>query len=223
MSDDAVMASDDAGESSARPRVDDMSRAAVLLMQGVVYRSDGGDWGRVLEHQARLRSHFAVVGLDLVVDEAEGWAFLRTHPGDADPGASHDDVKLPRLIPRHQLTFEVSLLLALLRRRLAEFDAKGGDTRLVLSRGEIVELARLFLPGGGDDLRLYREIDRYIARVAELGFLRELPPSSSDAGSFEVRRILKAFVDAQWLGELDERLAAYQQVAEQRRNEGNDD
>ncbi|MCL2635709.1 MAG: DUF4194 domain-containing protein, partial [Betaproteobacteria bacterium] len=29
-------------------------------------------------------------------------------------------------------------------------------------------------------------------------------------GSFEVRRILKAFVDARWLGELDERLAAYQ-------------
>ena len=27
--------------------------------------------------------------------------------------------------------------------------------------------------------------------------------------AFEVRRILKAFVDAQWLGELDARLAAY--------------
>jgi hypothetical protein len=28
---------------------------------------------------------------------------------------------------------------------------------------------------------------------------------------FEVRRILKAFVDAQWLAEFDQRLAAYQQ------------
>jgi hypothetical protein len=217
-----VVASDAAGEAAARPRVDDMSRAAVLLMQGVIYRSDGRDWGRVLEHQTRLRSHFAVVGLDLVVEEAEGWAFLRTRPGHADPGASDDDVKLPRLIPRHQLTFEVSLLLALLRRRLAEFDAKGGDTRLVLSRADIAELARLFLPDGGDDLRLFREIDRYIARICELGFLRELPPSSSEAGSFEVRRILKAFVDAEWLGELDERLAGYQEVAEQRRKEGSD-
>lgn len=217
---DLVVAADDGIKVAARPRVDDMSRAAVLLMQGVVYRSDGRDWGRVLEHQARLRSHFAVVGLELVVDEAEGWAFLRTRPGDEDLGATDDDVKLPRLIPRHQLTFEVSLLLALLRRRLAEFDAKGGDTRLVLSRADIAELARLFLPDAGDDLRLFREIDRHIARIGELGFLRELPPSSSEAGSFEVRRILKAFIDAQWLGELDERLAGYHEVAEQRRKEG---
>ena len=28
-------------------------------------------------------------------------------------------------------------------------------------------------------------------------------------GNFEVRRILKAFVDAQWLAEFDERLARY--------------
>jgi hypothetical protein len=28
-------------------------------------------------------------------------------------------------------------------------------------------------------------------------------------GMFEVQRILKAFVDAQWLGEFDARLAAY--------------
>ena len=214
------MTPDDATEAAARPPVDDMSRAAVLLMQGVVYRSDGRDWGRVIEHQARLRSHFGVVGLDLVVDEAEGWAFLRTGVSDADHAGDDDDVKLPRLIPRHQLTFEVSLLLALLRRRLAEFDATGGDTRLILSRADIAELARLFLPDAGDDLRLFREIDRFIARICDLGFLRELPPSSSEAGSFEVRRILKAFVDAQWLGELDERLAGYHDVAEQRRKEG---
>lgn len=207
------MGSGDSDE-AARPRVDDVSRAAVLLMQGVVYRSDGRDWGRVLQHQPRLRSHFAVVGLELVVDEAEGWAFLRSRPADTDADSDDDDVKLPRLIPRHQLTFDVSLMLALLRRRLAEFDAKGGDTRLILSRADIADLVRLFLPDVGDDLRLYREIDRHIARVCDLGFLRELPPSSSEAGSFEVRRILKAFVDAQWLGELDERLAAYREVAQ---------
>ena len=34
-------------------------------------------------------------------------------------------------------------------------------------------------------------------------------PARGGRTTFEVRRILKAFVDAQWLGELDARLAAY--------------
>lgn len=37
---------------------------------------------------------------------------------------------------------------------------------------------------------------------------RDLP---WQAGSFEVRRILKAFVDARWLAEFDTRLAAYRE------------
>ena len=34
-------------------------------------------------------------------------------------------------------------------------------------------------------------------------------PARGGRTTFEVRRILKAFVDADWLGELDARLAAY--------------
>ena len=47
-----------------------------------------------------------------------------------------------------------------------------------------------------------------------LGFLRRISATTGAAASgaqttFEVRRILKAFVDAEWLVELDARLAAY--------------
>lgn len=41
---------------------------------------------------------------------------------------------------RRPLSFAVSLLLALLRKKLAEFDAAGGDTRLILSREQVIEL-----------------------------------------------------------------------------------
>jgi hypothetical protein len=37
-----------------------------------------------------------------------------------------------------------------------------------------------------------------------------LKPQPGQPPAFEVRRILKAFVDAQWLAEFDARLAAYQ-------------
>jgi hypothetical protein len=46
-----------------------------------------------------------------------------------------------------------------------------------------------------------------------LGFLRRLKAGGTLGGGpgavFEVRRILKAFVDAQWLADFEQRLAAY--------------
>jgi hypothetical protein len=41
-----------------------------------------------------------------------------------------------------------------------------------------------------------------------MGFLRRLRGTDNQ---YEVRRILKAFVDAQWLSELDQRLSAYRE------------
>ncbi|MEP6964355.1 MAG: DUF4194 domain-containing protein, partial [Polaromonas sp.] len=124
--------------------------------------------------------------------------------------------KLPRLIARRPLGFQVSLLLALLRKKLAEFDASGSDTRLILSRDQVVELIRVFLPAGSNESRLIDQVETHLNKVIELGFVRRLKPQGSGAPAarsepmFEVRRILKAFVDAQWLSEFDLRLAAYQ-------------
>ena len=41
--------------------------------------------------------------------------------------------------------------------------------------------------------------------------------------SYEVRRVLKAFVDAQWLAEFDARLEAYRGEAVARGSEADDD
>lgn len=147
----------------------------------------------------------AVIGLDLVLDEAEGYAFLRSKSEDDEIEAD----KLPRLVARRPLSFPVSLLLVLLRKKLAEFDASGGDTRLVLSRDEIVDLIRVFLPDTSNEARLVDQIETHINKAVELGFLRRLKAISDPAG-FEVRRILKAFVDAQWLADFDAQLAIYQ-------------
>ena len=100
----------------------------------------------------------------------------------------------------------MSLLLALLRRRLAEFDATSSDARLVLAREDIVRMMRDFLAARSNEARTVDKIDSYIKRVAELGFLREI---ASQPDHYEVRRVLEAFVDAQWLADFDARLAQY--------------
>ena len=196
---------------AAPPAAPDLSSLLIGLLKGVQYREqDERQWANLLNLQARVRDQVAVLNLELVLDDAEGYAFLksRPEPSDDDPAP-----KLPRLIARRPLSFPVSLMLALLRKKLAEFDAGGGDTRLVLSRDELVELVRVFLPEGPNEARLIDQVETTINKVVELGFLHKLKPASGAAAgpaSYEVRRILRAFVDAQWLADFDARLAAYQ-------------
>jgi Domain of unknown function (DUF4194) len=190
----------------------DLTRLIVPLLKGVQYREDdAAQWAALLQLQARVRDYVAVLALDLVVDEAEGYAFVRAQPVDESAD------KLPRLVRRQPLSFQVSLLLALLRKKLAEFDASGGDTRLILPRSAVVELVRVFLPAGSNESKLIDQIDTQLGKVVELGFVRRLKTGTDGAAArpaqepvYEVRRILKAFVDAQWLADFDERLAAYQ-------------
>jgi Domain of unknown function (DUF4194) len=188
-----------------------LSLVLISLMKGVIEReAEPSLWQSVLELQARIRDHVAVLGLELVVDEAEGYAYLRQRP------AQEGEAELPRLVPRRQLGYQVSLLLALLRKKLVEFDAASGDTRLILSREEIAEMMRLFLTNAANQVRLLERIDANINRIVEMGFLRKLRGTTD---RFEVRRLLKAFVDGQWLAELDARLKTYRTHVETERIE----
>ncbi len=199
---------EDEVETPAAPTVvsPDLSALVIPLLKGVIYQeADAGLWNALLTLQARVRDYVAVLNLELVFDEAEGYAFLRLRPEPEDGSTP----RLPRLIDRRPLSFPVSLLLALLRKKLAEFDASGADTRLVLSRDEVAELMRVFLPAGSNEARLIDQIDVHLGKVIELGFLRRLKTEPGQPTMVEVRRILKAFVDAQWLAEFDQRLAGY--------------
>jgi hypothetical protein len=185
----------------------DLSVAVTQLMKGVVYR-DTHDraWRSLLELQPQARDFVEVIGLQVVIDESEGYAFLRQRAVDPD-----EPDPLPRLVPRRALSFPASLLLALLRKKLAEFDAQGGDTRLMLSRAQILEMIRVFLPPTSNEARLTDQIDAHINKIVELGFLR---PAKNSEQVYEVRRILKAFVDGQWLADFDARLAEYAALLE---------
>lgn len=177
-----------------------LSAVVIALMKGVLYQEqDAALWQALLQLQPRAREYVAVLGLELTLDEAEGYAFLRSRP-------AAEGEALPRLVARRPLSFPVSLLLALLRKKLAEFDAAAGDTRLILSRDEVVDLVRVFLPAGSNEARLIDQIESHLNKIEDLGFIRRLRGQDQ---MIEVRRILKAFVDAQWLAEFDARLAAY--------------
>jgi hypothetical protein len=182
-----------------------VATAIIELMRGVVYREQHeSSWATLDRHAGPVRDHFAAIGVDVVVDDTEGYAYLRSAEDDADAEP------LPRLVKRRSLTYHVSLLLVLLRKRLVEFETTGSEGKLVLSRDQVVEMLRVFLTDSTDEARVIDRVDTTLRQVADLGFLRQLRGSNDQ---WEVRRILKAYVDAQTLSDYAGKLREYTETS----------
>ena len=178
-----------------------VAAAIIRLMQGVVYREvDEESWLTLERSGAGVRDHFAVIGVDVVVDRDEGYAYLRSRP------TVEGEDPLPRLVRRRTLTYSVSLLLVLLRKRLLEFETSGGEGRLVLTTDQIVDLLRIFQAESTNDARVVDSVESTIKKAVDLGFLRQL---RGERDHWEVRRVLKAYVDAETLSDFAGKLREY--------------
>lgn len=185
------------------------SRLLVALYKGVVYRErDEAMWRDLGEFSGRAIDHFSPLGLRLIKDDVEGYAYV-AYPPDGEDG---DTEGAPRLIARRRLSFGVSLMLALLRRKMAEFDTSGEGARLIMSGTEIVEMMRPFQPDSTNEVKLAEKAAADLNKVKELGFVR---PLRNGGDRYEVMRILKAYIDAQWLEGFEEKLAAYKDYAKE--------
>lgn len=179
----------------------------ITLLKGVIYADQGAkQWNALMRYQNQLRQQGASLNLTLQLDSAEGYAYFRnTEPTTGD---GPDD--LPRLMSRRQLNYHTSLLLALLRREMVAFDTNNESHRFVLSHEEITTMMLTFQASNPDQARLVEATETAIIKVIDLGFLQKLKATYKDQPvAYEVRRILKAFIDNQWLNEFDARLAEY--------------
>lgn len=94
----------------------------------------------------------------------------------------------------------------LLRKRLLEFETAGSEGRLVLTTEQTVELLRVFQAQSTNEARVVDQVEITIRKTVDLGFLRQLRGQNDH---WEVRRILKAYVDAQTLSDFDTKLRNY--------------
>lgn len=172
------------------------SKAAVALLRGVVERrSDEALYQTVCAQEQALKEYFSRLGLRLFVDTADEYAYLRQ---EETPG-------VPRLMARTQLSYPLSLLLLLLRKRLGEYDALEGDSRLILSSEQMAEMLAPFFPQMTDRVRFLTRVRQQAERAASMGMLHRL--AGEDA--YEVLPLLRSFVTGAWLEDFAERLAQY--------------
>lgn len=184
----------------------------IALLKGVIYREDNiKKWQDLLDHQGPVRDYLSVIGLELFLFEDEGFAFLKNRD------KNEDDAEIPQLIVRRQLSYPVSLLLAQLRRKLAEHDASSGEERLIIDKQEVFDLMGTFIVSGSNEVQFIRKVDGSLQKVSELGFIRFIGEKKE---KIEVKRLIKAFVDAQWLQEFDARLKDYLEYAEETGSKG---
>jgi hypothetical protein len=170
--------------------------AVLRLLQGPLANDDSGPWSLLLSHETPVREYLAKIGLELVLNEQDGYAFVRQPEWETEDGQR---LALPRLIRRDRLSYHVTLLCALLRERLDQFEASTPETdRLIVTHDDLRELLRPFLRERGDERVLLKRIDETAHRVVELGFLRRLGVDQR----YEVRPILKARIGSEVLADL---------------------
>ena len=89
---------------------------------------------------------------------------------------------------------------------MVEWESTSNEPRLILTREQIGEMLALFLADTSNEARQLDQVDATIKKVVDLGFLRAL---RGQRDTFEVRRILKAYVDAQTLADFAGKLDDY--------------
>ncbi|MCR5176409.1 MAG: DUF4194 domain-containing protein [Anaerovibrio sp.] len=179
--------------------VDDIeySRALITVLRGVVDKKEQlGIWNTIMENRPRIEEYMRQIGLILYVDTAAGYAYVR----------QDDNTELPRLVPRHQLSYGLSILLVQLRKALGDFDAANGDSVLVLSLEDIKLRLKAFYPAVTNETKFDNEVSRNVKRAVEMGFLSEI---YGQTDTFEVRELIRNFVTADWLQKFNDRLQDY--------------
>lgn len=180
---------------------EDISQVVIHLMRGILYKEEKPKVWDIMEHaEGPVRDYLSVINLDLEIYDSDGFAYLKSKEQE------EGDPSLPRIMARRPLSYPVSLLLAMLRRKLTEHDTLSSEPRLIIEVGEFTDTVSSYFPTSTNEVKVLKRMDAHLQRINDLGFIRFLDAKKE---KFEVKRILKAYIDAQWLHDFDVKLEEY--------------
>jgi len=182
---------------------------AVNLLQGVVYEQDENLWTLLLSNESDLSEYFIEIGLTLIIDRTEGFAYLR-QLGDDERTEGYE--RLPRLFKKTPLGYPSTLLSVLLREEYRKFEEEDLDNeRCVVEVDSLLDLWKSFFPANSDEVNLRKGLIKALNQLEKLKFVSKL---KSEADSWEVRKLLKVRIPAEELEHLRDRLAVIEPSSE---------
>ena len=179
----------------------DYAPVILQLLKGILQYEDK-EWNDLLIHQRAVRSYLTDIGLELHLNESDGYAYL-TQPEDEE-----GENPLPRLTRRHPLSFEVSLLCVLLREEMDAFEAGAAEAlHLYISLSDIRDKLQIYFKENLDQIRLIKELDRYIRQVESLGLISQSNRNKENQEPiFRVLPLIKAKVSMEFISEFKRKL-----------------
>lgn len=186
------------------PKILPYASVVVKLLKGPVEYVEKGAWERLLQYKVELTGFLQQLGLLLVLDEQDGYAFVKH-------ALTEDDEAYVSWTQRRSFSYEESIMLVLLREMMAEFEISESASReLIKKRREIKEYAELFFKEGASRIKFLKEIDRLIDKVEESGFLHRIENHEViDEQKFRIRKIIKSKVDSEALESFQQQLMAH--------------
>lgn len=177
------------------------SKAIVRLLKSTVERTSNV-WEDIIYYQNEIQDYISQIGLELIVKKDEGFAFVKQ--------LEDSEGKTLGLVTRRQIGFETSIVLVVLRQSLEDFDSN--PTQLAsekfITDTEIKDELELFLQEGYNKLKFQKDLDSYIKRVAELGYLKEVGKKENET-KYQVHRIIKEKITLDILQDFKTKLQEY--------------
>jgi len=178
------------------------SKAIVKLLKAPIERNSNL-WDSVINYQIEIQDYISQIGLELIVKKDEGFAFVKQF--------EDSDGNTLGLIVRRQIGFETSIVLVVLRQILEEFDSNPIQFQVAekfITDTEIKEEVELFLPEKFNRVKFLKELDGFINKIVELGYLKEVSKKDNET-KYQIHRIIKEKVTLDNLQDFKSKLQEY--------------
>lgn len=188
--------------SSLEKNIKPYSKAIVKLLKSPIERNSNL-WDDVINYQLEIEEYINQIGLELILKKEEGFAFVKQF--------EDSEGNTLGLVTRRQIGFETSIVLVVLRQSLEAFDSNPTQFQVAekfISDNEIKDEVELFLPEKYNRVRFLKELDSYIKKIVELGYLKEMQKNDNET-KYQIQRIIKEKVTLDVLQEFKIKLEDY--------------
>jgi hypothetical protein len=188
--------------SSLENNIKPYSKAIVRLLKGSIQRTSNV-WDVVVNYQTEIQDYISQIGLELIVKKEEGFAFVKQF--------ENSEGNTLGLVTRRQIGFEISIVLVVLRQSLEEFDSNPTQYQVFekfITDSEIKEEVELFLPEKFNRVKFLKDLDGYIKKIVEFGYLSEVNKKENET-KYQIQRIIKEKVTLDILQEFKIKLQGY--------------
>jgi len=185
----------------------DYRHVLARLATSPIYETDSDYWLTLKHEVDRVRTHYAAMGLEVVLDEAGGYAHLRQRPEEFEEAWTQGGMApIPRILRRTPLTYHQTVFMVLLRERLLRHEQSPDvDSPLYLDVNDITEMLRPYYPESNNEKKLYDSVQALLRRFDILNLI--FPMKNRSESIYRVEPIIKAKLPAEMIAEIRERLA----------------